>query len=104
MSLPSFYGSPEPEEELDIFGIAPPDELPTSPDETIAVEEDAHLASTDYDDRQAQADEDAEVNRQENSGQSADELIGLIRKLSVDDLDALTRLAQEMLDSQDDSE
>ena len=104
MSLPSFYGSPKPEEELDIFGIAPPDELPTSPDETIAVEEDAHLASTDYDDRQAQADEDAEANRQENFGQLTGELMGLIPELSIDDLGVLMRLVREMLGNQNDSE
>ena len=103
MSLPSFYGSPEPEEELDIFGIAPPDELPTSSDETIAAEEDAHLASADYDDRQARADEAAEADRQENSGQLAGDLISLIPELSIDDLDALMRLVREMLDNQDDS-
>jgi hypothetical protein len=100
MSLPSFYGTPGGDEEKELFYIAPPDELPTSPDKTIAVEEDAHLASPDYDDRQAQADEDVEANRQENSGQLAGELMGLITELSIENLDVLMQMAREMLDKQ----
>ncbi len=102
MSLPSFYGG-SPEDEMELFRLVSPDDLPKAEDETILTRQEESLASPDYDDHQAQTDEDADANREESLSQSAGELIDLMPGLSIENLDALTRLAQEMLDRQDDS-
>ena len=102
MSLPSFYGG-SPEDEIELFRLVSPDNLPKAEDETVLTRQEESLASPDYDDRQAQTDEDADANRQESLSQSAGELISLISELSTENLDALMRLVQEVLDGQDDS-
>ncbi len=97
MSLRSSYLSPEPEKEIRIWDhVLRPDDLPTATDETIARNEEEHLLSRDYDDFQEQVDES------EDRGRSTDELPDLIVRLSDEDLDAVRRLVQQMLDEKDD--
>ena len=97
MSLGSSYLSPESEEEIRIWDdVLRPDDLPTATDEIIARSEEEHLLSRDYDDFQEQADES------ENRGRSAGELPDLIVRLSNEDLAAVRRFVQQMLDREDD--
>ena len=103
MSLPSFYGG-SPEDEMELFRLVSPDNLPKAEDETIPTRQEESLASLDYDVRQAQTDEDADVNRQESTSQLAGELINLIPQLPAENLEAVVRFVQEMLDNEDDSE
>ena len=96
MSLGSSYLSPEPEEEIRIWDdVLRPDDLPTATDETIARNEEEHLLSRDYDDFQERVDES------EDRGRSTAELPDLIARLSTEDLDAVRRFVQQILDERD---
>lgn len=88
---------------MELFRLVSPDDLPQAEDESILTMQEQSLASPDYDDHQAQTDENADANRQESLSQLTGELMGLIPELSTENLDALTRLAQEMLTDRDDT-
>ena len=87
---------------MELFRLVSPDDLPKAEDETILTRQEESLASPDYDDHQAQTDEDVDADRLVSLSQLAGELIGLIPELSTENLDTLMRLAEEMIDNQDD--
>ena len=59
MSLRSIYGSPDPDNERDIWSLVDPGGLPSAEDDATAEREIASLGADDYDDQQDQLDEAA---------------------------------------------
>ena len=90
MSLKSIYGSPDPDEERDIWSLVGPGGLPSAEDDAIAEREMASIGAGDYDDHQDQLDEAAlqVINRiHELSDDDRDKVDEFIRRLLEDNLD-----------------
>jgi hypothetical protein len=84
MSIPSLYRSGDDEEEL--FRLTDPNEHPGSSDESVARQEEESLASSHYDEAQAEFDEQVEpahleVVLQEFSDEELSEVVRLIEDI-----------------------
>lgn len=84
MSVPSLYASGDDEEEL--FRLTAPDDHPDSEDDSVAKLEEQSLASSHYDDEQAEADELTETTR----------LDAAIQDFTDEELEEVLRLVEEI--------
>ena len=84
MSIPSLYASGDDEEEL--FRLTAPDDHPDAADDSVAKLEEQSLASSHYDDDQAEVDELAEatglgVAIQSLTDQEREEVLRLVEEI-----------------------
>jgi hypothetical protein len=95
MGLPSIYGSPEPDEEAEIFGVPGPEWLTQASDGVTAQQEADHLESEGYDDLQEAVEERDWPETEQGTAIEVE-----LARLSEEQLAHVAQFIQELLDGE----